>query len=557
MLWAKNLLFVGLCIFGGAALAANLWRQERIATPRDFQPQRFASPPSTTAPNDWSLTLARLNQEWSEHWAAKKLQPAPRADSLTLARRLSLGLTGGVPSVEEIRALEKIPADQRVEWYLSRLLEDRRTADYVGERFARAFVGAEDGPFILYRRRRFVTWLADQFAAHRGYDEIVREMIADKGLWTNNPALNFITVTSRPSNDNAPDPIRLAARTSRAFLGMRIDCLQCHDDRLGTIFVGEENSPRNGKQSDFHQLAAFFGSAQMTLSGVQDNRKKEYNYKYLHAEKEVVVPADTPFADLLLERGGDRRAQLARWVTHPENKPFARAAVNRVWAILCGRSLVEPIDDIPLFGKRPPGMDLLADDFAAHGYDLHRLIRLIVASDAFQRDSAAEFEITPEHEAEWAVFPLTRLQPQQIAGSIMQASSLATIDADAHIIWQLLKFGQTQEFVKRYGDLGEDEFTDRGGTIPQRLLLMNGEVVQERTQQNFILNAASRVALVAPENAQAIETAYLGTLSRRPSAAELEHFLKRFGDSRGEFRQRCLEDLYWTLFNCTEFSWSR
>ena len=160
-------------------------------------------------------------------------------------------------------------------------------------------------------------------------------------------------------------------------------------------------------------------------------------------------------------------------------------------------------------------MQLLADDFVAHGYDLQRLIRLIAASEAFQRDSRAEFEITEQHERAWAVFPLSRLRPEQMAGSLIQAASLTTINGQAHVIMRIAKFGQTNQFVRRYGDLGEDEFTDRGSTIPQRLLMMNGNLVKERTQANpLVLGVHADRDAVKPAR-----KAGRGGLSGRPHAA--------------------------------------
>src|SRR5204862_8176661 len=135
-------------------------------------------------------------------------------------------------------------------------------------------------------RRRVVTWLADRLDRNERYDKIVRELIADTGLWNAEPAVNFITVTSQQNMENQPDEVRLAGRTTRAFLGMRIDCLQCHDDKLNKIAIEEDGKFRDGTQQDFHQLAAFFGETQMQLTGIRDNPELEYNYKYLSAEKE-------------------------------------------------------------------------------------------------------------------------------------------------------------------------------------------------------------------------------------------------------------------------------
>lgn len=565
-MWARNLLFAAVCLAGLGVLAGNILLQDRIATPRGFQPRRFipttnvsaqtSAEPAQAAKNDWQPALDRLNAAFAAKWNSEGLEPTPKADSLTIARRLSLGLTGTIPSLEEVRELERISEEHRLEWWTSRLLEDQRFGDYVGERLARAYVGTDDGQFILYRRRRFVTWLSDQLMQGKPYDQIVRRMISGNGIWTSQPELNFITHTCTEGNDNQPDEVRLAARTVRAFLALRIDCLQCHDDNLGTNFLGDEGSPRGSKQADFHQLAAFFAPAKMSLSGVHDVGES-YRFKYLKADKEVAVPLAVPYGAGWRNETGTPREQLASWITHPENKPFARAAVNRVWAILCGRPLVEPIDEIPLHGDYPPGLEILAEDFVAHGHDLHRLVRLIAASQPFQRASVAEFEITPEHEEHWAAFPLTRLQPQQMAGAMIQSSSLNTLDErNAHIIWLLAKNDQTREFVRRYGDLGEDEFTDRGGTIPQRLLLMNGELVAERTNENLIANAATRIVTVTPRAESAVDAAYLAVLTRRATNAEKEVFVTRLQQARGEERRRVLEDLYWVLVNSTEFSWN-
>src|SRR5262249_52957403 len=159
--------------------------------------------------------------------------------------------------------LEAHPHERRLTWQLNHLLEDRRFADYWAERLARIYVGNEQGNIILFRRRRFAAWLGDQLAKNTPYDEIVRELLADEGIWTGKPAANFITATANPGNANQPDPVRLAGRTARAFLGMRIDCLQCHDDKLGNIDLGDESNIHSGTQANFHELAAFFGSTQL------------------------------------------------------------------------------------------------------------------------------------------------------------------------------------------------------------------------------------------------------------------------------------------------------
>ena len=182
---------------------------------------------------------------------------------------------------------------------------------------------------------------------------------------------------------------------------------------------------------------------------------------------------------------------------------MARATVNRVWALLFGRPLVEPVDDLPAAGELHPALVLLADDFAAHGYDLHRLIRIIAATEVFRLDSATQQSEMPTeaHEEAWAVFPLTRLRPEQVAGALFQAASLTTLGPQSHWFVRLVSYTGRNDFVRRYGDTGEDEFDARGGTIPQRLLLMNGEIVRERIKDD-LFNAATPDRRARPRRPQ-------------------------------------------------------
>lgn len=553
-MWKKNLLFGATSLLGMAMLAGLLLPKSRLPGPESHD-------------DDWlqnehaEQVLSKLNAEFRADWEERGYVVAelPKASDLTVARRISLALTGTIPSLEEIRAFESQPEETRLAWWVSHLLEDKRYSDYVAERLARAYVGVDDGPFLVYRRRRFVSWLSDRLEENMAYDELVTRLISDKGLWTDSPPVNFVSVTANPDDENQPDPIRLAARTSRAFLGMRIDCLQCHDDNLGTINLGPDEEPRDGTQQDFHQLAAFFSDVSATGRGIHDAQEMQpYKYTYLDHENESIVDEVVPFRSDLLPAEGSRRDRLATWLTHPENKQFARAIVNRTWAIMFGRPLVDPIDDIPLHGEMPPGLDVLADDFVKSGFDIQRLIRLIALSEPFVRDSVASFEITDEHEEAFAVFRPTRLRPEQVAGSIIQASTLSTIDASANVLTRLARFGEENEFVNRYGDRGEDEFAEQSGTIPQQLLLMNGKLVAERDQANpFLLNAISQLALLTPDAKSTVRTTYLTVLTREPNARELEYFARRFKDRTNDERVKELEDLYWVLFKSPDFVWNR
>lgn len=493
-------------------------------------------------------TVQAVDAAFEAEWKEKNITPAPVADALTVARRLSLALTGSIPSLQEIRTLEAKPEQERTAWWLSHVLGDRRSSDYLAERLARVYVGTEVGPFIVYRRRRLVEWLGDALYANRPYDQIVRSLINAQGVWTTSPEANFISVTVE--SKKGPDEAKLASRVSRAFLGVQMDCVRCHDGKLGSTW----------KQQNFHQLAAFFGQSKINLMGLHDDPKEKYQFRYLRKTEDEVVTAAVPWQPELLPDKGNPRARLAQWVTSPDNKPFARAFVNRMWALMFNRPLVLPVDEIPLHGPLPPGLEILAEDFTAHHYDVKRLIRLIASTRVFHLSSSssdADHPLDAEAEKQWASFPMTRLRPDQMAGSVIQAASLSTLDEDTEVLFRLKRDIDVAKFVKRYGDVGEDEFGDQSSTIPQRLLLMNGNMISDNTGGNIVTNASARISMLAPDAKVAVETTYLAIFNRRPSAEETEYFTAKINGARTRnARIRAMSDLYWTLLNSTEFSWN-
>ena len=498
-------------------------------------------------------SVQEIDDERKQRLANLGLDHAESADWLAVCRRLSLALVGNGLSLEEIRRLEQIEESKRERVHLENLLTDQRFHHYWAERWARFLVGTDGGQFIVYRRRRFRIWLAEVFASNQRYDHMVRELLTAEGLWTDKPQVNFLTATF-DSNDGKADPIRLAARTSRVFLGLRIDCLQCHNDFLGNVNLGEESDLREGTQQDFHQLAAFFTSAKTNgLQGVRDG-EVEYAYKYLDDAEETDVQAGVPFLPELLPKKGKPRARLAAWVTHPENIQAARATVSHVWALMFGRSMGEAVDNLPLDEPCHPMMDLLARDFVAYGFDMQRLIRVIAASEAFRADSRADFEINPEHEQNFAVFPLVRLRPEQVAGAIIQAARIKTTDRNSSLFLQLQTLTGANDFVTQYGDIGEDEFTSGSITITQRLLMMNGKLLRDLVESNPLLNASAHVRMFAKDTSQIVDLLYLSALNRYPTAAEKKHFVARIDCSDNS--EKAIEDLVWVLLNSSELAWN-
>ena len=505
--------------------------------------------------SDITEPVNQLNTFFEIQWKAEEVSRAEIAPQLTVLRRLSLALHGTIPSLEEIRRFESDTRQNKLQYWCSEMLEDRRFADYFSERIARSYVGTQGEPFLIFRRDRFKSWMAEQLRNNRPYDEFVREIISQRGLWTGKPATNFIT---HASMENVPNANKLAGRTVRAVLGQRMDCAQCHDHPFA-----------DWKQDQFEGLAAYYGQVKLSAFGVEDDSKRKYEIEDTKTLKKREVDAAVPFGQQWIPEQGTNREKLAHWCTHPENRRFARATVNRIWALMFGKAYSEgapyytPVDDLPdpetvSSTLNTTVLDILADDFVQNGHNLKRLINIIAASKPFRFDSQskAEDDDTLKNQVDqWAIFPLIRIRPEQIVGSMFQASSVKTIDQNSHLFTRTVKFFREANFIDEYGDMGDEELDERSGTVPQALLRMNGGLVNDTTGLNPF-NATARISMSSGSPKTMLDNVYLTCLSRRPSPTEEKYFLKLWSEQTEKKSGEKAHDLYWVLFNSPEFSWN-
>src|SRR5690606_17485720 len=151
-----------------------------------------------------------------------------------------------------------------------------------------------------------------------------------------------------------------------------------------------------------------------------------------------------------------------------------------------------------------------------------RLLAVIASTRTFRLDSrlpeTRNDEAYDAHKAQWAVFPITRMRPEQEGGALLQAASRTTIDYEPNSLVRTARAIGQIEFVDRYGDAGADEFDLRGGTTTQRLLMMNGEAVSDLTKgEDLLFSTAKRIGTLAPSDDEAVETCLLAVLTRRPT----------------------------------------
>lgn len=487
-----------------------------------------------------NLSAARIDQLIDERLKAEKVAASPCAGDAEFLRRVSLDLTGVIPTAERAaafldskepdkraRLIDELLASPRFGRHLSDLWQDlllTRTSD--NRRLASA---------------PFARWLEDNFNANKPWDRLVRDLLTASGQQDKNAAVTYFL--SNGTVDKITDNV------TKNFLGVQLQCAQCH------------NHPFTAwKQTEYWGMAAFFMKVQVgnakkaakngnsagvteTAAGVKRGKKKG-----LPVSARIVPARFLQGAEPKLRSAEPYRPVLADWLTAPKNPFFARAMINRVWAQLFGRGLVSPVDDMHE-GNAPSHPQLLqelTDGFIASGFDVKALYRTLCNSTTYQRTSKP---VKGNEEAEAAlssrmaikVFTPEQLfdSLSQVAGPVSRPGGKAGKGGKAGV-----QGGPRAQFAAAFrADDGSDPTEYQAG-IPQALRLMNSK----QFNANALVNGLGK-SDKTPE--QVIEHLFLTTLTRRPTAAEKDKFLDHVARAGA---QQAYGDIAWVLLNSSEFT---
>jgi len=497
----------------------------------------------------------------SETETAATAEAAAIADDPTFLRRVFLDLIGAPPTPEDILAFTLSDDPDKRGSIVDRLLADKA----FGENVARYWRDV-----ILYRRtdeRALVSavalerFLSDEVNANTPWSDIATAFITAEGDVRERGETALIMAQSGRPED-------VSAEVSRIFLGIQIQCAQCHDHKTD-----------RWRREQFHQLAAFFprvatrpdrsSTPPTFLVTVNDRpfevRRQNANNRYVgspeHYMPNLLEPtargermqpvffvsgAKLPFGT----RDAERRTRLAEWITAPDNPWFAKALVNRLWAELVGEGFYEPVDDMgpDRDCAAPQTLDRLAADFAASGYDTKWLYRTITATSAYQRESRSRRGYNePAFQANC---------PQPLRGDQLFDALTAALDLN---VSTANRFGNSPyaqrnsprvRFNAAFGFDPSDPREEIGGSIQQALALMNSPLINQAINARRP-DGLGQLLRANPADRDALVELYLLALSRGPSDTEVRTclaYIQQVGD-RGE----AFEDILWALVNSTEF----
>ena len=430
-------------------------------------------PPPTAATQ--APELDPLELAIAEHWRAAGVVPVAVADDAELLRRATLDLAGRIPTADEV---DRFLADVRPDKYEA-LVDALLRSDAFTEHWADVLTDTLLGGSTLDRprlREGLHAWLRGELEAGTGWDEMTTEMLAVTGEVELESPAGFLVAHGRGGQIEA-----LTGQTARVFLGLQVQCAQCHDDPDGRF-----------TQREFYGLAAYYARTRGGLREVNgergarivDRRRGQLRMPTAsdspgERSGELVLPG-FPGLDAVPGQGESWRHALARGVV--ASPLFAKAAVNHAWARLFGRGLVEPWDDLgaPQGTDHPPLLDVLAESFVAHDHDLRHLLRSIVLSSAYQRSSIGGPDGNAAREQAFAQAAVRPLAAAPLVRSLLVATGLEDVrgQAFARSVDRRLRKVE-QEFAQAFDDdegAAADAFT---GNVPQALLLLDGELTNQ------------------------------------------------------------------------------
>lgn len=493
---------------------------------------------SAVARGDEAAALSELiDSHIQARLDAERVKRLPAADDAELLRRAYLDLHGVVPSEE--RAAEFVGnanSENRAE-----LIQELLDSPRFGEHFADVWRKYLISPLANEQRlqtERFAAWMAVRFNNNDGWDRIVHDLLTATGKMDENPAVTYLIEGRNPLGVTD-----LTDLTSRYFLGVRLNCAQCHDHP----FV-------EWKQQDYWGMAAFFAQIQtpgrpklVHMAGVQDDPKLTLTVLRDADMLEGFQPRPPTFLGGEAWNGESstpHRAALSRWITSRENPFFARAAVNRLWWHFFGRGIVNPVDDMHSGNvpSHPELLELLSQRFAESGFDVKMLCRAIMNSRTYQQTSRPGANADKEAEL-FARMSVKVLTPEQLYDSLVTILGPPSKSPGINT-----RLGARNEFCQFFAASGDPDPIRYERGIPHVLRMMNSSQFAGRNLEAL----ASRVTSSDSSSEERFDKLFLTILARRPTAAEQQ--LARDHVQRSATPAEAYRQLAWTLLMSSEFS---
>jgi len=526
-----------------------------------------------------------IDDQIRKGWAANNVKPSVKATDNEWCRRAHLDLIGRTPTPNELAKFLADPANKRKANLIDRLMgmvpankDNDKYLDEYANNWSTIFTNLLIGrPMNVNNnnnptsRRGMEHFLRQNFLRNTAYDSMVKEIVSAEGrTQTNdddppdapkyNGAVNFYV------NRLAEQAAEATSRTARYFLGMQVQCTQCH------------NHPFNDwKQDQFWSFNAFFRQTALSRQGrgrdlkyaVLENRdykgdgggnpkKAELFYELRNGTSAVAYPKFVDGTEI--NPSGyvaevDRRKELAGLIVKSEF--FGKAIANRMWAHFLGYGFTKPVDDMGPHNpaSHPELLERLGKEFVSEGHDLKKLMRWIMLSEAYSLSSKT-MPTNKKDDPSMGVKPafshfyMRMMEAEQLYDSVEAVRTmgeLVTVDQAEYTRQRNQVLGQ---FTVAFGTDDGDEATTFNGTIPQALMMMNGQLTKACIALGDKADIIPKLTNKGMKGSEIVEHLFLATVQRKPSAGELANLARSLQTGSPE---QVYQDVLWALLNSNEF----
>ncbi|MDF1812234.1 MAG: DUF1549 domain-containing protein [Verrucomicrobiales bacterium] len=474
--------------------------------------------------------------------------PSGNATDEAFLRRVYLDVVGQLPTVEEYDQFMNDKSPDKRSKLIDTLIERKEFTEMWVMKWSELLQIRSDGNVargISYKAALlYHNWLKERVAENVPFNEVVSELLGSTGGTFSNPATNFYQIER--------DQLKLSENVAQVFMGMRLQCAQCHNHPFDRWTM-----------DDYYSWAAFF--AQIGRKAGVDPREQIVYNRGSGETKHKVGGRNMPpkFLGGIVPdvKGKDRRKILGEWLASTENPYFARNIVNIVWAHFFGIGIIDPVDDVRISNpaSNPELLAALADKFQnEYNFDFRRLVKDICKSKTYQRTTKAN----KTNESDLTNFSKARIRRQRaevMLDTITQVTETKNKFKGLPLGARAVQIadGQTSDyFLTTFGRATRQTVCScevkMDPSLSQALHLMNGPTVSTKIDQGGIVK--TRIA-EGKKHEDIITEIYVRCLSRKPTAEEMKQMMKEVSAVGADKNQQILvlNDVFWAVLNSKEF----
>ena len=479
-----------------------------------------------------------------------RIYPSELCDDREFIRRVSIDICGQLPTVEEVSAFVASDDGNKRSLLIDQMLDQDAFLDIWVMKWAELLQIRTSRTIDSKAAFLYFQWLQEKFYDEIPLNEIVIDLMSATGSTFDNPATNFYEIDR--------DKLKTAENVAQVFLGMRIQCAQCHNHPFDRWTM-----------EDYYSFASFF--AKVRAKPTADPRKNMVSFggggEIKHPVSGTVMMPKFLGGDSPDVKDRDRRVVLAQWIADPENPYFAKNVSNIVWAHFFGRGIVDEVDDVRISNPpvNAPLWDELGRSFVKSGYNLKQLVRLICNSRTYQLSTRAN-ESNESDLTNFSHAALRRMRAEVMLDVLAQVTATENkfkgLPKGARAT-QIADGSTTSYFLKTFGRSSRESVCScevkQEPNLSQALHLLNGDSVHNKIRQGKLVAEWQKSGLDMTEIVQQL---YLRTLSRTPTEEEMKSVLKTLEDWQVDSKEKAdvskaekmaLEDLFWALLNSSEF----